>query len=147
MIVRLAADHPVRPEFFTLPANMNTTTLEPTKTARDCSELKLRDRWDSEKIRQLVERKSSKGRKPSFLFLGRTEAELLREHLGAAFGPESVRSLKNLYYMGMEVVETEAESYVRTAGAKRIEGLTEALNRKPGWRDIEASSFWFFSVR
>ena len=123
------------------------TTLEATKTARGCSELTFRHRWDSEQIRQLVEQKSSKGRKPSFLFLGRTEAGLLREHLGAAFGPESVRSLKNLYYMGMEVVETDAESYVRTAGAKRIEGLTEALNRKPGWRDVEASSFWFFAVQ
>lgn len=123
------------------------TKLEASKTARGCTELIFRDRWDSKAIRQLLERKTSKGRKPSFLFLGRAEAELLRQHLGSAFGPESVRSLKNLYYMGMEVVETDADSYVRTAGAKRVESLTEALDRQPGWRDIEASSFWFFAVQ
>ena len=126
------------------------TTLKgtyPTKTARGYSELKLVYRWESDEVRRLVERKSAAGKKPAYLFLGRYEAELLRHHLGTAFGPESVQSLKNSYYMGMKVIELDTESYLRTAGAKRVEGLAEALNRNPDWKDLEASSFWFFAVK
>lgn len=130
--------------------DMNTaiqeTKAQAVKNARACSELVFRDQWDTESLRNLVERKTAAGKKPAFLFLGRREAELLREHIGAAFGPESVQSLKNHYYMGMEVIELDTRCYLRTAGAKRVSSLTEALNRKPGWRDLEASSFWFFSV-
>lgn len=115
--------------------------------ARACSELTLLDYWDSDALRQLIQRKTKGRRKPAFLFLGRREAQLLRRHLGAAFGPESVQSLKNLYYMGLEVVEVEASSYLRTAGIKRVEGLMEALNRRPGWKELEASSFWVDSLR
>ena len=66
--------------------------------------------------------------------------------LGAAFGPESVQTLKNLYYMGLEVIELEVDSYLRTAGMKRVEGLKEALNRSPRWEDLEASRFWRYAV-
>ncbi len=124
------------------------TTLEAPAPAelKPRSELELTNTWDTDALRRLTNRKTADGRKPAFLFLGAREADLLREHLGAAFGPESVRTLKNLYYMGLEVVELEVESYFRTAGIKRVEGLKEALNRNPGWKDIEASRFWRFSV-
>ncbi len=126
---------------------MNTLHTLP-HPARTCSELQLRDQWDAERLRNLITRKTAAGRKPAFLFLGRHEAELLRHHLGAAFGPESVRTLKNLYYMGLEVVELpNIDSYLRTAGMKRVEGLREALDRKPGWKDLETSSFWMFALR
>ena len=94
------------------------TTPTITIAPRRGSELKLIGRWESEDLRRIVDRKTRAGHRPSFLFLGRYEANLLREHLGAAFGPESVRTLKNLYYMGMEVVEIQAESCLRTTTAK-----------------------------
>jgi hypothetical protein len=104
------------------------------------------DGWNTETIRALINRKTAQNRRPAFLFLGQREADLLRHHLGAAFGPESVRSLKFLYYMGLEVIEVDAPSYLRTAGMKRVRGLEEALNRTPNHFDLEASSFWQFAL-
>lgn len=110
------------------------------------SEANLFDRWNTETIRALINRKTAQGKVPSFLFLGQKESQLLRHHLGTAFGPESVRSLKNLYYMGLEVIEVDTPSYLRTAGMKRVRGLEEALNRMPNHNDLEASSFWRFAL-
>jgi hypothetical protein len=104
------------------------------------------DRWNTESLRALIIRKSAQGRKPAFLFVGQQEADLLRHHLGTAFGPESVHTLKNLYYMGLQVIELEAESFLRTAGMKRVRGLEEALNRTPTEKDLAASSFWQFAI-
>ena len=85
---------------------MNThATDEPSQRA--VSELHLGRAWRPDAIRELVKQKTSAGRKPAFLFLGKHEAGLLREHLGTNFGPESVRSLRNLYYQGMEVIELD----------------------------------------
>ena len=110
------------------------------------SELRMIDCWNTEAMRALIHRKTSQGRKPAFLFLGRQEAELLRHHLGTAFGSDNVRSLKNVYYMGLEVREVDTESYLRTAGSKRVHGLEEALNREPNHCDLEASSFWHYAL-
>lgn len=110
------------------------------------SELRMFDRWNTESLRSLIIRKSAQGRKPAFLFVGQQEADLLRHHLGTAFGPESVHTLKNLYYMGLQVIELEIESFLRTAGMKRVRGLEEALNRTPTAKDLEASSFWKFAI-
>jgi hypothetical protein len=126
---------------------MDTIAQKPTTDARPCSELNLEDHWDSDAIGRLIKRKTVAGRKPSFLFLGRREAELLRDHLGNPSSHEWVRTLRQFNYMGLEVVELEIESYLRTAGTKRVEGLTEALNRRPGWKDLEASSFWNYALR
>jgi hypothetical protein len=111
------------------------------------SEVRMFDRWNSEAIRALINRKTAQGKTPAFLFLGQKEAELLRHHLGTAFGSESVRCLRNLYYMGLEVIETEVASFIRTAGMKRVRGLEEALNRIPTPYDLEASSFWRDALR
>lgn len=119
-------------------------TLKPASSVK--SEVQMYDRWRSEAVRALINRKTKQGRKPAFLFLGQHEADLLRYHLGTAFGPESVQSLNNLYYMGLEVIEIEAESFLRTAGMKRVRGLEEALGRFPNDRDLEASSFWRYAV-
>lgn len=124
---------------------MNTLHTQ-SGAAEPRSEARMFDRWNSETIRALINRKTAQGRKPAFLFLGQHEAGLLRHHLGTAFGPESVRSLSQLYYMGLEVIETAAPSYLRTAGMKRVRGLEEALNRMPGPGDLEASSFWRFAL-
>lgn len=106
------------------------------------SELVLFHEWKTDALRDLIERKSTAGRTPAFLFVGRHEAYLLRKHLGAAFGNESVRSLKNLYYMGLEVIEVNTDHFLRTAGMKRVKQFRERAGRTPKWKDISNVSFW-----
>lgn len=102
--------------------------------------------WNTKEIRHLIDQKTRLGHRPAFLFLGKKEAQLLREHLGAAFGPESVQSLKNLYYMGLEVVELDTESFFRTAGMKRIQEFRDRIGRTPKWKDIALGSVWHLDV-
>jgi hypothetical protein len=59
------------------------------------------------------------------------EAYLLRQHLGAAFGPENVQTLKNLYYMGLEVIEVETDYFLRTSGMKRVKNFAREAGRHP----------------
>ena len=106
------------------------------------SEMIMANKWDTARIRSLIESKSAAGRKPAFLFLGRREADLLRTHLGAAFGLESVQTLKNLYYMGLEVIELDTWSFIRTAGLKRMQDFRDRRGRHPKWTDIKDGSLW-----
>lgn len=108
------------------------------------SEVELDAFWDSAAIRDLITRKTRVGRQPAFLFLGKHEAGLLREHLGAAFGPEAVHCLKNTYYMGLEVIELDTPRFLRTAGMKRIQEFRERVGRKPKWMDVSSGSVWQF---
>ena len=110
------------------------------------SELELDSSWDSSQIRNLIQRKTQVGRQPAFLFLGRKEAALLRHHLGTAFGPEAVQSLKNVYYMGLEVIELNTDQFLRTAGMKRIQDFHERVGRQPKWKDISGGSLWQFEA-
>ena len=110
------------------------------------SELELEDIWDTAAIRNLIKEKSAAQRTPAFLFLGHHEAQLLRENIGAAFGPSSVQSLKNLYYMGLEIIEVDTDRFLRTAGNKRVKSFRDALGRKPKWKDIQSASCWSFET-
>lgn len=110
------------------------------------SELRLYHEWDTIAMRELIDHKSDIGRRASFLLLGHHEAYLLREHLGNAFGAESVRSLKNLYYMGLEVIEIDTDYFLRTTGTKRIENFNAAKGRRPKWKDIKSGSLWNLSL-
>jgi hypothetical protein len=118
----------------------------PEPSHHAASELHLGRDWNTGAIRELIEQKTSAGRKPAFLLVGQHEADLLRGHLGSAFGPESVRSLKNLYYMGLEVIELDTPSFLRTAGMKRILGFRESRGRPPLRKDVNDASFWGFSL-
>ena len=120
---------------------MNTPPT-PDSTGSSASELHLARFWNADAVRELIESKTSVGRKPAFLFLGKREADFLRDPLGANFGPESVRSLRNLYYMGLEVIELETPSYLRTAGMKRILGFRKNKGRSPLWKDLSNARFW-----
>ena len=71
---------------------------------------------------------------------------LLRVHLNADFGPSAVRSLKNLYYMGLEVIELNTDSFLRTAGSKRVKAFQDSLGRRPKWKELQYSSSWQFTV-
>lgn len=106
------------------------------------SELKFEDKWISSEIRDLINRKTIQDYKPNFLFLGDHEALLLRYHLGCAFGPENVCTLKNLYYMGLEVVELDVPQFLRTAGYKRIQPFIDKKGRIPEWKDIRKGNVW-----
>ena len=74
--------------------------------------------WDTVAVARIIRENSETGRSPAFLYLGRTESELLRAHLGAAFGEESVTTLHDTYYMGLKVVTVDAEQYICTGGSK-----------------------------
>jgi hypothetical protein len=109
------------------------------------SEMQLGHRWDSKALRDLIDHKSTVGRTPAFLFIGHHEAYLLRKHLGAAFGPENVQTLRNLYYMGLEVMEVETDYFLRTAGMKRVKDFAREVGRHPVWEDIQKGSIWSLS--
>lgn len=110
------------------------------------SELRLYHEWDASAMRELIEHKSTTGRTPAFLFLGHHETFLLRTHLAEAFGSESVRNLKNLYYMGLEVIEIHTDYFLRTAGSKRVKSFRDKEGRHPKWKDIESGSLWSLSL-
>ena len=106
------------------------------------SELEFGDVWDAQKVRALIDQKTQEDRKPSFLFVGSHEAQLLRYHLGCAFGPANVCTLKNLYYMGLEVVELNVDRFLRTAVRKRVENFLEESGHIPEWKDIYNGNVW-----
>ena len=81
---------------------------------------KFGDRWDSLAVARIIKENSGTGVSPAYLFLGRVEAELLRAHLGDAYGEEAVPTLHQVYYMGLKVVTIDAESYICTGGSKNI---------------------------
>ncbi|WP_193214067.1 hypothetical protein [Luteolibacter marinus] len=109
-------------------------------------ELQMRDTWDARAVSELIRSKCRFGETPSFLFVGRKEAALLREHLAGAFGAESVATLHQTYYMGLEVVEIAVESFVFTAGRKVSRTLQDPISRRPAWRDAEADSMWHLRI-
>jgi hypothetical protein len=119
--------------------NNCTTTLQTTNADID---LLLGDAWDSAAVSDLIRANSSANASPAYLYLGTHEAELLRQHLSAAFGEESVASLKHLYYMGLEVVEIQHERLLRVAGRKVQRTLQDPISRRPAWRDRESESLW-----
>lgn len=74
--------------------------------------------WDSGAVSELIRSKSIDGRAPSFLFLGRREAAMLKEHLAEVFGEESVVTLNGTYYLGLNVKTIHCESFFAIGGSK-----------------------------
>lgn len=114
----------------------------------DCveSELAFDAGWDAEAVSLLIRSKCSLGEMPAFLFLGRKEASLLRSHLAKAFGAESVSTLRDSYYMGLEVVEIDSDSFVFVGGRKATRILQDPIARRPAWRDRETETLWQFRL-
>ena len=79
--------------------------------------------WDTVAVARIIRGNSELGRSPAFLFLGREETELLRTHLGQAFGEDSVTTLHDTYYMGLKVVAVDAEKYIATGGSKEAKTI------------------------
>ena len=110
------------------------------------SELSFEDVWDGEAVSELIRSKCDHGETPAFLFLGRKEAELLKEHLAESFGEESVVTLHGTYYMGLDVVTIDCESFLSTGGRKAIRTLQDPMARRPAWRDRETEALWQFRI-
>ncbi len=106
------------------------------------TELTMGDKWNTRAVSELIRSKSANGESPSFLFLGAKEANLLRSHLAAAFGAESVSTLHDTYYMGLEVIVIDCESFVFTGGRKTIRTLQDPMSRRPEWRDRDTEALW-----
>jgi len=106
------------------------------------SELSITGIWDSAGIADLIRSKSSQGETPAFLFLGKAETALLRQHLAEAFGEEAVVTLKASYYQGLEVIPLECESFVFAGGRKTRRILQDPISRRPAWQDREISGLW-----
>jgi hypothetical protein len=110
------------------------------------SELSFEDVWDGEAVSELIRSKCEFGETPAFLFLGRKEAALLKEHLAEIFGEDSVITLYGTYYKGLEVVTIDCESFLATGGRKSIRTLQDPIARRPEWRDRETDALWQFRI-
>lgn len=110
------------------------------------AELEMHGTWNTEAVSNLIRSKCEYGETPAFLFLGRHEAGLLRNHLAKAFGAEAVATLRDTYYMGLEVVEIESESFVFAGGRKLVRTLQDPISRRPAWRDRETEAMWQFRI-
>lgn len=110
------------------------------------SELSFADSWDGEAVSNLIRSKCDHEESPAFLFLGRKEAQLLKEHLAEIFGEESVVTLQGTYYKGLEVVTIECVSFLCTGGRKAIRTLQDPMSRRPAWRDRDTQTLWQFRI-
>ena len=122
---------------------MNTRNNTPVPDAMSLvPELRMHGSWDARAVSDLIRSKCRFGETPAFLFVGKKEAELLREHLAEVFGAESVATLHQTYYMGLEVVEIGCDSFLFTAGRKVVRTLQDPISRRPAWRDRETEAMW-----
>lgn len=76
------------------------------------------DTWDTEAIVSLIRRNTSALVQPKVLMLGEREMKMLRRHLAQAFGEEQIACQKQIFYVGMKVVEIRTPSLVKIAGEK-----------------------------
>lgn len=81
---------------------------------------KSADNWDTLAVARMIRENSTPETSPAFLYLGRIETKLLRNHLAQAFGGASVITLHETYYMGLKVISIAAESHLQTGGCKTI---------------------------
>lgn len=110
------------------------------------SELSFEGSWDGEAVSELIRSKCAFGETPAFLFLGRKEANLLKEHLAEIFGEDSVVTLYGTYYKGLEVVTIDCASFLATGGRKSIRTLQDPMARRPEWRDRDTDALWQFRI-
>ena len=110
------------------------------------SELSFEGAWDGETVSELIRSKCAHGESPAFLFLGRKEALLIKEHLAGTLGEEAVVTLYGTYYMGLDVVSIDCENFIATGGRKAIRTLQDPMSRRPAWRDREAEALWQFRI-
>jgi hypothetical protein len=108
------------------------------------SELSFKDVWDGGAISKLIRSKSEGGETPAFLFLGRREAALLKEYLAEVFGEDSVTNLNGTYYMGLDVVTVNCETFLATAGRKSNGSLKDCGTHQSRWHSLDAEGLFQF---
>lgn len=101
------------------------------------TELEFDEVWNALAVSNLIRSKCQNNESPAVLYVGRKEAALLRTHLAEMFGIEAVTTLRDTYYMGLEVVEVEVESLISTGGHKTIRTLSGAAKGRSALRDRE----------
>lgn len=106
------------------------------------SELSFDNVWDGEAVSELIRSKCDHGETPAFLFLGRKEARLLKEHLAEIFGEDAVANLNGTYYKGLDVVTIDCETFLATSGRKTARTLQDPMARRPAWRDRDTETLW-----
>ena len=109
-------------------------------------ELVFGDYWSPFAVSELIRSKSAHGETPAFLYVGKKEVALLREHLAEVFGIESVSTLRDTYYMGLEVVEIECESFLFAGGRKAVRTLQQPLVSRPAGRDATVEALRRFRI-
>ncbi|WP_411826861.1 hypothetical protein [Luteolibacter sp. AS25] len=109
-------------------------------------DLTMSDVWDVRAVSELIRSKSANGETPAFLFLGSKEAQLLKDHLAGVFGEESVTTLHDTYYMGLDVIVIDCDSFVFAGGRKTVRTLQDPISRRPQWRDRESEGLWQFRL-
>lgn len=102
--------------------------------------------WDAASVAALIRSKTASGETPAFLFLGKREAGLLRDHLAQVFGVESVTTLKDTYYMGLEVVEVTCERFLFAGGRKPVREQNPQLTRGHFRGPWEREPMWRFRI-
>lgn len=93
---------------------------KPNLTVNISEAAKPAQTWDAIAVARLIRENSTAETSPAFLYLGRAETKLLRDHLADTFGAISVMTLNETYYMGLKVVSVDADSYLQTGGSKVI---------------------------
>jgi len=109
-------------------------------------ELTMSESWDAGAVSDLIRSKSAHGEMPAFLFLGRKEAHLLQQHLAEVFGAASVTTLNATYYMGLDVVVIDCDSFIFAGGRKTARTLQDPIARRPAWRERDSEGRWQFRL-
>lgn len=105
-------------------------------------DLKMIGGWEASEMSDVIRAKSSHQETPAFLFLGKREADFLTNHLAEVFGPESVSTLHQTYYMGLDVIVLDCDSFVYAGGRKTARTLQDPMSRRPQWRDRSSDGLW-----
>lgn len=74
--------------------------------------------WNGNRVRQLIDASRAPGG-PAFLQVGRRQKAALMLHLRHAFGKRTELDNSNLYYMGLRVMEVQAENFLAVTGSRR----------------------------
>ena len=112
---------------------------EPQQAAPEATQDEV---WDTVAISELIRSKCRFDETPAFLFLGKKEARLLTDHLASAFGTDCVSTLRDTYYMGLDVIVLDTETHLSTGGRKAVRTLQDPIYRRAAWRDSEADARW-----
>jgi hypothetical protein len=115
---------------------------ESTTASQLPRDIEMDDTWATSKLRKLIDQRCAEGRKPTHLFLGQKEADLLRQHLGEAFGHENATRLEHIWYMGLRVIELQTESAVRVAGEQFISKLDVQPEQLSSLNPKEIATRW-----